>query len=94
MSAMGASITSRTSQLKNMSFEDLQGVVKLNASEMNSFFKSDGMKIPSKDALLSYKELSTRIVNQTGGAPATKASPKAIKVQTQRIEMINKALKK
>ncbi|WP_317207569.1 RHS repeat domain-containing protein [Chryseobacterium indicum] len=79
--------------LKKIGFKELQTVVKSYSAEMNAFFKSGGKEIVSKKALQAYKELATRIVNGTGGAPAEKATETAVKVQVQRLEMINKALK-
>jgi RHS repeat-associated protein len=79
--------------LKKIGFKELQVVVKGYSTEMNAFFKSGGKEIVSKKALQAYKELATRIVNGTGGAPAGKATETALKVQIQRLEMINKALK-
>ncbi|WP_294308853.1 RHS repeat-associated core domain-containing protein, partial [uncultured Chryseobacterium sp.] len=79
--------------LKKLGFKELQVTVKSYSTEMNAFFKSGGKEIVSKKALQAYKELATRIVNGTGGAPVGKASETALKIQTQRLEMINKALK-
>lgn len=73
-------------------FEELQAIVRSNSTEMNAFFKSGGEIVPDKAILQTYKDLITRIINGTGGAPASKATETAIKVQTQRLEMINKAL--
>ncbi|WP_437921158.1 RHS repeat domain-containing protein [Sphingobacterium sp. LRF_L2] len=75
-----------------LGFKEVQALTKTYSTELNTFFKSGGTKIASKDALLSYKELATRILNGTGGAPATKLTETALKVQSQRLEMINKAL--
>jgi len=79
----------KTAQL---GFEELQALVRSNSAEMNAFFKSGGEVVPDKAILQNYKELITRIINGTGGAPASKATEKAIEVQSQRLEMINKAL--
>ncbi|RXM50629.1 hypothetical protein BOQ64_17975 [Chryseobacterium sp. CH25] len=79
--------------LKKIGFKELQVTVKGYSTEMNAFFKSGGKEIVSKKALQAYKELATRIVNGTGGAPVGKATETALKIQTQRLEMINKALK-
>nr|WP_315029437.1 RHS repeat-associated core domain-containing protein [uncultured Chryseobacterium sp.] len=79
--------------LKKIGFKELQVTVKGYSTEMNAFFKSGGKEIVSKKALQAYKELATRIVNGTGGAPTGKATETALKIQTQRLEMINKALK-
>ncbi|MFP8892164.1 MULTISPECIES: DUF6443 domain-containing protein [Chryseobacterium] len=79
--------------LKKIGFKELQVVVKGYSTEMNVFFKSGGKEMVSKKALQAYKELATRIINGTGGAPAGKATETALKVQVQRLEMINKALK-
>lgn len=79
--------------LKKLGFKELQVVVKGYHPEMNTFFRSGGKEAVSSKALQAYKELATRIVNGTGGAPASKATETALRVQIQRIEMINKALK-
>ena len=47
----------------------------------------------SKEALEAYKELAARIVNRTGGVPASKITETSVKVQSERLEMIIKALK-
>lgn len=75
-----------------LGFKEVQALTKTYSTELNAFFKSGGTKMASKEALLSYKELTTRILNGTGGAPATKLTETALKVQSQRLEMINKAL--
>lgn len=59
---------------------------------MNKFFDSGGKTIPDKAVLETYKELTVRVLNGTGGSPARKTPETAIKVQTERLEMINKAL--
>lgn len=59
---------------------------------MNAFFKSGGAQVASKEGLQAYKELAVRILNGTGSAPASKLTETALKVQSQRLEMINKAL--
>lgn len=46
----------------------------------------------STEALQSYKELAKRIVNGSGGAPITKMSEAALKIQSERLEMVTKAL--
>ena len=43
---------------------------------------------------MSGRELATRIVNQTGGEPSRKLTEKVLKVQTERIQWIDEALKK
>jgi hypothetical protein len=78
--------------LGHLGFKEIQGLTKTYSTELNSFFKSGGSQMASKDALLSYKELAIRILNGTGGAPATKLTETALKAQTQRLEIINKAL--
>ena len=75
-----------------LGFKELQTLTKTYSGEMNAFFKSGGTQVASKEGLQAYKELATRILNGTGGAPASKLTETALKVQTQRIEMINKAL--
>jgi len=79
--------------LKKLGFKELQVTVKGYSAEMNAFFKSGGKEIVSKKALQAYKELATRIVNGAGGAPAGKITETSLKIQTQRLEMINKVLK-
>lgn len=74
-------------------FKDLQATVRSYAKEMNEFFKSGGNNLPSNTALESYKDLATRILNGTGGAPVAKASKVALEIQQQRLDLINKALK-
>ena len=59
---------------------------------MNAFFKSGGEVIPNKTVLENYKELITRILNGTGGSPASKITETASRVQSERLELINKAL--
>jgi len=76
-----------------MGFKALQSLTKTHFTELNAFFKSGGREMASKAVPQSYKELATRILNGTGGAPATKLTETALKVQSQRLEMINKALK-
>jgi RHS repeat-associated protein len=82
-----------TQNLKSLSFSELQTVVKKSSDAMNAYFKSKGKTIPKKEQLEAYKELSERIIQGTGGAPASKASTKAIEIQSQRLEMINETLK-
>lgn len=79
-------------EVSTLGFEELQTVVRANSSEMNAFFKSAGKLVPEKTVLQNYKELITRIMNGTGGAPASKATETAMRVQSQRLDMINKAL--
>lgn len=61
-----------------LGFKELQTLTKTYSSELNAFFKSGGSQMASKDALLAYKELATRILNGTGGAPATKVTETAL----------------
>jgi RHS repeat-associated protein len=79
--------------LSKLAFADLQTLVRSSSTEMNAFFKSGGEVIPEKSVLQAYKELTVRILNGTGGAPASKATETAIRVQSQRLKMINDALK-
>lgn len=55
-----------------MGFKELQALVRSTSSEMNAFFKSGGTVIPDKAILQNYKELTIRILNGSGGAPASK----------------------
>lgn len=91
--AKGKPPISSSQNLKSLSFTELQSLVKKSSDAMNSYFKSKGKTVPTKEQLEAYKELSERIIQGTGGAPAAKASAKAVEVQTQRIEMINQTLK-
>jgi hypothetical protein len=75
-----------------LGFKELQTLTKTYSAEMNAFFKSGGTQAASKEGLQAYQELATRILNGTGGAPASKLTETALKVQTQRLEMINKAI--
>jgi hypothetical protein len=59
---------------------------------MNDFFKSNGKIVPKKEILESYKELTTRILNNSEGTRTTQASETAVRVQTERLQLINKAL--
>ena len=59
---------------------------------MNVFFKSGGKVVPDKQSLLNYKKLTTRILNGTNGAPSSKLTEISLKVQSQRLELINKTL--
>ncbi|MCF0075688.1 FG-GAP-like repeat-containing protein [Dyadobacter sp. CY261] len=80
------------STIRQLGFKELQTLTKTFSPEMNTFFKSEGAATVSRRALLTYKELTVRILNSTGGAPAAKATETAIIVQTQRLNMLNKAL--
>jgi hypothetical protein len=51
---------------------------------LNAFFKSEGTEDASKAALQAYKELATRILNQTNGASG-KLTESALKIQLQRL---------
>jgi hypothetical protein len=51
-----------------MGFKELQTLTKTYSTEMNAFFKSGGTQVASKEALQAYKELATRMLNNTGGA--------------------------
>jgi RHS repeat-associated protein len=88
--AQGESLANSLDQL---SFRELQALVRSNSAEMNTFFKSGGKVIPEKAILQNYKELTTRILNGTGGAPASKLTEVSFQVQSQRLDVINKALK-
>ncbi len=79
-------------RLRQMEFGELQALTKTYSTELNTFFKSGGSEMASREALQAYKELATRILNGTGGTPATKLTETALKVQSQRLEMINRAL--
>lgn len=65
----------------------------LDAEGMRAFFQSGGRDKPPASTLREYKELAVRIVEGIRDAPASKATEGAIKVQSQRIKMIDKALK-
>jgi len=79
--------------LSKIGFADLQALVRSSSTEMNAFFKSGGEVVPEKAVLQAYKELTVRILKGTGGAPASKATETAIRVQSQRLTMINDVLK-
>jgi|GEM_PF-5140728 len=81
-------------QLAKLEFKILQKFQSFYTKELDLFFKSKGKEMISKEAALTYRELATRIVNQTGGAPTSKLTEKALQVQTERIQMIDEALKK
>ena len=81
----------QASSLSKMSFEHLQSLTKTHSKEMNAFFQSGGSQVASREALLSYRELATRMLNKTGGA-YQRVTEKAANLHTERIEMINKAL--
>ncbi|WP_333625493.1 DUF6443 domain-containing protein [Sphingobacterium siyangense] len=80
--------------LTKIEFKELQTLVKFSSKEMNAFFSSGGKIIPNKGVLEAYKELSIRIIKGIRGAPAAKASETALKVQGERLELINKVLEK
>jgi RHS repeat-associated protein len=87
-----SNVSSNAERLKGMQFKDLQGVVRSYSKEMNDFFKSNGKIVPKKEILESYKELTTRILNNSEGTRTTQASETAVRVQTERLQLINKAL--
>lgn len=72
--------------------EELQIFTRANSGAMNTFFNSKGRIIPRKEALLAYKELATRMLTGTTGA-YQRLTQEIIKLHTERIEMINNALK-
>jgi len=78
--------------VSNIGFKELQALVRADSKAMDAFFKSKGSVVPSKEALLNYKELATRMLNGTGGA-YQRVTEAAAKLHTERIEMINDALK-
>lgn len=78
--------------ISNIGYTELQALVRADSKVMNAFFKSKGSVVPSKEALLNYKELATRMLNGTGGA-YQRVTEAAAKLHTERIEMINNALK-
>jgi RHS repeat-associated protein len=82
----------KTTGFEKMGFKDLQALTKTHSKELNAFFKSGGKGNIAKEALQSYKELATRMVNGTGGA-YQKVTAEAAKLHMERIEMINNALK-
>ncbi|MCD9019845.1 LamG-like jellyroll fold domain-containing protein, partial [Parachryseolinea silvisoli] len=73
-------------------FKDIQTMSGAYAAEMRAFFSSGGRLVPTKDALIAYRELAHRILTQTGGAPATKLSETALKVQAERLDLVTKIL--
>jgi RHS repeat-associated protein len=82
---------SAAKEVSQMGFKELQTLTRTYSTEMNAFFKSGGTQVASKEALQAYKELATRMLNNTGGA-YQRVTEAAAKLHTQRIELINKAL--
>jgi RHS repeat-associated protein len=80
-------------RLSRKSFSGIQKSAKEYSSQLNNFFKSGGKQVPDKKALQVYRELASRIVEGIRGSPVTKGSEKAIQVQLERIELIDKTLK-
>ncbi|MEM7373487.1 MAG: hypothetical protein AAF587_32975, partial [Bacteroidota bacterium] len=85
-------VTISGAKLNEIAFTKLQKIVRSQSDEMNAYFKSGGNKVPSRKALLAYKELTERILYQRGGAPAKKLTKVSKRVQTQRLILINRTL--
>ena len=79
--------------LSSRTFKELQILTKASKTEMNTFFKSGGKIVPSTSILKTYRELAYRIVNDTGGVPASKITETSVRIQSQRLQMINSVLK-
>jgi len=75
-----------------MEYRTLQTFIKKYSGEMNDFFKSGGTKRVPKDVLLAYKELIIRYLGETGGA-YQKINATAMRVQSERLNLIIKALR-
>jgi RHS repeat-associated protein len=78
--------------ITKIDIKNLQALARKYSKELNAFFQSKGTEIPSKEILVIYKELAQRMLNKTGGA-YQKLTDAAAKLHTERIEMIDKALK-
>jgi len=80
-------------ELEGKNFKDVQAFARREHEAMNTFFKSGGKIKPPASTLKDYRELAVRIVQGIRGAPASKQSAAALEVQSQRIKMIDQALK-
>lgn len=78
-------------KIKSMGFKELQKAARSYSIELNAFFMTYGGNVASKEALLIYKELATRMLSGTGGA-YQKVTKAAEALHTERIMLIDQAL--
>ncbi len=78
--------------LEKIGMKELQVLARKYSDELNRFFNTNGGIIPSKETLLVYKELATRILTETKGAYQV-VTTTVQQVQTERLQLIEEALK-
>ncbi|HEX6170605.1 MAG TPA: hypothetical protein VFZ33_12985, partial [Chitinophagaceae bacterium] len=72
--------------------KELQALARKYSDDLNRFFNTNGGIVPDKETLLVYKELATRILTESKGAYQA-ITTTVQKVQTERLQLIDEALK-
>lgn len=78
--------------MSGKTFKEIQTLSKSFSTELNAFFSSNGKQVASKEALLTYKELATRMLSGTGGA-YQRVTEVVAALHKGRLNLIDDALK-
>lgn len=91
LSAKALSANTQAEKIAAMGMKEVQSLAGKYSKELDAFFRTNGGVVAPKEALLAYKELTIRMLSETGGAYQRMTEASKL-LQGQRLDLINEAL--